>query len=78
MKVLAVTTLSERNDDCYIAKSISLVEVLETYTVITAEKTVGFDNDMRIYANPNSTCDLMEALHIYKQDGGYIPDELKV
>ena len=44
MKVLAVTTLSERNNDCYIEKSVSLVEVLEMYTIIIAEKTVGFDN----------------------------------
>lgn len=74
MKVLAVTTSIKSNNE----KSVSLVEVLEMYTVIIAEKTVGFDNDTRIYANPNSTCDLMEALRMYKQDGGYIPDELKV
>lgn len=77
MKVLAVTTLRERNNDCYIEKSVSLVEVLKMYTVIAVEKSVGVD-DMRIYANPNPTCDLMEALSMYKQDGGYIPDELKV
>lgn len=77
MKVLAVTTSSKRDNDWYIEKSVSLVEVLEMYTVIVAEKTVGVD-DMRIYVNPNSTCDLMEALGMYKQDGGYIPDELKV
>ena len=78
MKVLVVTTLSERKNDCCIEKSISLVEVIGMYTIIKAEKTVGFDNDMRIYANPNSTCDLMEALHMYKQDGGHLPDIFKV
>lgn len=70
MKVIAQTTLVEHGN----SKSVSLVEAFEMYTVITAEKTA---NDMCVYANPHSTCDLMEALHMYKQDGGYIPDVLK-
>lgn len=74
MKVIAQTTLEEKG----YSKSINLVEVLGMYTVIIAEKITEKFYTNRVYTSHDLTCDFMEALCRYKQDGGYIPDELKV
>ena len=38
MKVISTTDLSGEGNDCYIYKSVSLVEAFSMYTVIEAEK----------------------------------------
>ena len=61
MKVLAKGTLAIDGN----IKDISLVEILDMYTVITAEKTD--ENNIDVNVNTNFTCDLMEALSMYAQ-----------
>lgn len=71
MKVIASTTVEERKNDCYSEKSISLVEVLEMYMILIEEKIDG-QNNVNFQFYPNATYNLMEALTMYKQAGGYL------
>ena len=70
MKVISTTDLSTDGNDCYIYKSISLVEAFGMYTVITAEKTVGWFNNTVIYARSKPTCNFDEAKEWYRRSGG--------
>lgn len=65
MKILAQTNLEKYEN----GKCVSLIEVFEMYSVITAEKT----DTNNIYLN-GLTNDLIEAVYMYKQAGGYIPE----
>lgn len=74
MKVISTTDLSHDGNDCYIYKSVSLIEAFGMYTVITAEKTVGWYYSKQIYTKANITCDLDEAKQMYKLSGGIFED----
>lgn len=71
MKVISTTDLSREGNDCYIYKSISLVEALGMYTVIDAEKVIG-SWDKRDISCTHTTSDLDTAKYLYKQLGGEI------
>ena len=64
MKILVQGTFSENGS----SKEVSLVETLGVYAVITAE--IIDTNHIDVNANPNFTCDLIEALHMYEQATG--------
>ncbi len=72
MKVISTTDLSDSGNDCYIYKSVSLIEAFGMYTVIIAEKTVGWFENKQIYAGSEITCDLDRAKYMYKQAGGIL------
>lgn len=74
MKVISTTDLSQAGNDCYIYKSVSLVEAFGMYTIITAEKTVGWFDRNEIYARSDVTCDLERAKFLYKKAGGILED----
>ncbi len=64
MEILVKGTFSEHGN----CKEVGLVKTLGVYAVITAKNTD--TNHIDIDVNPNFTCDLMEALHIYEQATG--------
>ena len=70
MKILSTTDLSEYGNDCFIHKSVSLIEAFGMYTVITAEKVTGWFDRKQIYTKAEVTCDLDRAIWMYKQSGG--------
>ena len=70
MKVIDTTDLSEYGNDCYIFKSVSLVEVFGMYTIVVAEKVVGWYKEEKIYTSSNITFDFDKAKYMYKQHGG--------
>ena len=70
MKVISTTDLSHEGNDCYIYKSVNLVEAFGMYTIITAQKIVGWNSSKQIYSKATVTCDLDEAKYMYKQCGG--------
>ena len=72
MNIISTTDLSTDGNDCYIYKSVSLVEAFGMYTIITAEKTVGWFNNTEIYARSKPTCNLDEAKEWYKRSGGIL------
>jgi hypothetical protein len=73
MEVIHTTDLSTYGNDCYIHKSVSLVEEFDMYTVVTAVKITGWLCKRDIY-NSKVTCDLDEAKYMYKQAGGILED----
>jgi hypothetical protein len=72
MKVISTTDLSHGGNDCYIYKSISLIEEFEMYTVVTAEKVVGWQDRQSISCDSKTTCDLQQAKYMYRQAGGIL------
>ena len=57
MKVISTTDLSDYGNDCYIHKSVSLIEEFGMYNVLTAKKVVGWHNQTDMYLKANTTCD---------------------
>ncbi len=72
MKVISTTDLSHEGNDCYIYKSVSLIEAFGMYNILTAEKTVGGFSRKTMYTKSDITCDLDQAKYMYKQAGGQI------
>ena len=75
MNVLSTTDLSHEGNDCYIYKSVSLIEAFGMYNILTAEKTVGWFNDKKMYLKSDTTCNLDKAKYMYKQAGGILTNE---
>ena len=75
MKVISTTDLSCHGNDCYIYKSVSLVETFGMYAVIIAEKTVGWFENKEIYAVSETPCSIWStAVEIYKYYGGIMEE----
>lgn len=72
MKVISTTDLSTDGNDCYIYKSVSLVEAFGMYNILTAEKVVGWCEREQMYLMADSTCNFDKAKYIYKQKGGIL------
>jgi len=72
MKVISTTDLSDYGNDCYIYKTVSLVEEFGMYNVLTAEKVVGWQDRAQMYLKSNTTCDKDKAKYMYKQSGGVL------
>lgn len=70
MKVLSTTNLSDYGNDCYINRSVSLVECFGMYRVILAEKVSGWCPSAEIYCPYETTCDFKKAKSMYKKAGG--------
>jgi hypothetical protein len=80
MKVISTTDLSDYGNDCYIHKSVSLVEDFGMYNILTAEKVVGWCEREQMYLKADTTCSFDKAKCMYKQAGGILEeqnDELK-
>ncbi len=73
MNIISTTDLSREGNDCYIYKSVSLIEAFGMYTVIVADKTSGWCSSKDIYCK-SVTSDLDEAKHMYKQSGGILEE----
>ena len=74
MRVISTTDLSDYGNDCYIYKSVSLIEAFGMHTVITADKTVGWFDRKTIYCQSDVTSDFEQAKFNYKQAGGILED----
>lgn len=72
MKIISTTDLSREGNDCYIHKSVSLIEEFGMYNILTAEKTVGWFDGKEMYLKAETTCDLDRAKFMYKQAGGIL------
>ena len=72
MKVISTTDLSHSGNDCYIHKSVSLIEEFGMYNILTAEKTVGWPDNKEMYLKSDVTCDFDRAKFLYKQAGGIL------
>lgn len=72
MKIISTTDLSTEGNDCYIYKSVSLIEEFGMYNILTAEKTVGWFDGKQMYLKAETTCDLDRAKFMYKQAGGIL------
>ena len=70
MRIIHTTDLSKEGNDCYIYKSVSLIEEFSMYTTLTAEKYVGWSDRKDIYVKYNPTCDYDKAKFEYKRAGG--------
>lgn len=70
MKIISTTDLSHEGNDCYIYKSVSLVEEFGMYTVITCQRVVGWSKSEDIYFWGDPTTDIDEAKHRYWEYGG--------
>ena len=74
MRVLSTTDLSDYGNDCYIHKSVSLVEDFGMYNILTAEKVVGWCKREQMYFKAYPTCNFDKAKRMYKQAGGIWKD----
>ena len=74
MKVISTTYLSNYGNDCYIHKSVSLVEDFGMYNILTAEKVVGWREREQMYLEADTTCNFDKAKLMYKQAGGILED----
>ena len=74
MKVISTTDLSHSGNDCYIYKSVSLIEEFGMYNILTVEKTVGWFDDKKMYLKSDITCDLDKAKYMYKKCGGILEE----
>jgi hypothetical protein len=74
MKVISTTDLSSYGNDCWIHKSISLVEAFGMYTVITAERITGWFEKEEIDSSYKIVHDLYEAKSMYRAFGGILED----
>ena len=74
MKIISTTDLSRAGNDCYIYESVSLIEAFGMYTVITADKTVGWFNRQDIYCQSTITSDFEQAKFMYKKAGGILEE----
>ena len=70
MKIISITDLSRGGNDCYIYKSVSLVEEFEMYAVIICEKVVGWSESEEMYFIGKHTTDIEEAKQRYWEYGG--------
>jgi hypothetical protein len=77
MRVVHSTDLSDYGNDCYIHKSVSLIEEFGMYNIITAEKIIGWCQRERMYLRSETTCNFERAWFLYKQSGGIIGGEQK-
>lgn len=75
MRIISTTDLSNYGNDCYIYKSVSLVEEFGMYNILTAEKTVGWFKKEEMYFKSNTTCNFDEAKFMYKEAGGILEDQ---
>lgn len=74
MKIISTTDLSHEGNDCYIYKSVSLIEEFGMYNIITAEKVVGWSDSKKMYTRADITCDLDRAKYLYKKSGGILEE----
>jgi hypothetical protein len=74
MRVVHTTDLSDYGNDCYIYKSVSLLEAFGMYNIIIAEKVTGWVDVKRIYTQSEITCDEDRAWFLYKKYGGIVED----
>ena len=72
MKIISTTDLSHEGNDCYIYKSVSLVEEFGMYNILTAEKIVGWCEREQMYLKAQSTYNFDKAKWMYKQAGGIL------
>lgn len=72
MKVISTTDLSGVGNDCYIYKSVSLIEEFGMYNILTAEKVIGWSEVKRMYLMAENTCDFDRAKFMYKNAGGIL------
>ena len=70
MKILYTTDLSRVGNDCYIYETVSLVEVLGMYAVITAQKVTGWADHKEIRCSPDPILDFDEAKDLFVKAGG--------
>ena len=70
MKIISTTDLSQEGNDCYIYKSVSLVEAFGMYTVVTAIKCTGHYNSKEMYMQSHPTCDYDQSVYNYMKRGG--------
>lgn len=74
MKIISTTDLSDNGNDCYIYKSVSLVEEFGMYNILTAEKVVGWCEREQMYLKSDTTCNFDKAKWMYKQAGGILKE----
>ena len=74
MRVISTTDLSDYGNDCYIHKSVSLVEDFGMYNILTAEKVVGWCEREQMYLKADTTCNFDKAKWMYKQAGGILEE----
>jgi len=72
MKVISTTDLSHEGNDCYIYKSVSLIEDFGMYNILIVEKTVGWFDRKEMYLKNESIFDLDRAKFLYKEAGGIL------
>ena len=70
MKVLYTTDLSREGSGCYIYETVSLVELMGMYAVITAKKVIGWADHKSIYCSPDPISDFDEAKALFVKAGG--------
>ena len=70
MTVLFTTNIGDYGNDCYIDRSVNLVECFGMYTVVMAEKVSGWCPSYKIYCCSEVTCDYDKAKFMYKEAGG--------
>ena len=71
MKIVSTTDLSDYGNDCYINKSVTLIEEFGMYTVITCKRVTGWSTYEDIYCT-SPTTDVYKAQLLYKEAGGII------
>ena len=74
MKVISTTDLSHEGNDCYIYKSVNLVETFGMYAVIITEKIVGWFQNKEIYTVGEPCEILSKAILLYKEYDGVWED----
>ena len=74
MRVISTTDLSDYGNDCYIHKSVSLVEDFGMYNILIAEKVIGWYEIEQMYLMVDTTCNFDKAKYIYKQAGGILEE----
>lgn len=72
MKIISTTDTSDYGNDCYINKSVTLIEEFGMYTVITCIKVVGWQCHEDIYCRANPTTDIYKAQQWYREEGGVL------
>jgi hypothetical protein len=73
MRVISTTDLSHYGNDCYINRSVTLMEQFGLYTVVVCQKITGWFKDDYVGADYIST-NYDDAIKAYKDYGGIIND----
>ena len=75
MKIISTTDLSRGGNDCYIHESVSLIEAFGMYTVITCQRTTGWQDFKDFCFQSEPTTDIEEAKQRYWEYGGKLTTE---